>query len=282
MNIPNIPTDSLYKTLAIGGLIITILSGYFMLDYFIDVDDRIRKAITENEALNYEHEVLKEEADSNSLKWNEIGVRAIANKNEFIGIKEYQANYNSLLTTFSLLFSLGLLLSIVGFHQWYVKVQKYQDKIIRNEADKYIHENKIKLLQVQFEKEFDVYSDLWVSLVKLRRATVQLRPKGELVSGNETDEERRERKGQTFRDTFNLFLDTYQQNKPFYPKAIFDLAKDVAEIANGEGWDFIFINRPEKDDYEEIEKNMKKLTDLIDLISDKIQQRIGLIEIVEK
>ena len=86
----------------------------------------------------------------------------------------------------------------------------YQNYIIQNLKHK--QSKAIFVHQLQFEKEFEIYKELWVSLLKLQ----------EYLSVFEYDNlEYKERIIQKHLELFENCWDIYNKNKPFYPEEVF-------------------------------------------------------------
>ncbi len=69
--------------------------------------------------------------------------------------------------------------------------------------------------QVQFETEFNVYRDVWKSLVELKRATLALRPVLDTVDLNEPEDVRKRKRYGRFVDAYNAFIDAVDLQRPF-------------------------------------------------------------------
>lgn len=138
MNIPQLPTDNLYKFIAIFGLALIILGlvfSFYPLDY---ISIQLIRLNGELEALNAREEYL---ANGKPTEKELIEIRKELRKNlaEIKGKLEVISGLSKMSLRFSryaaILTGFGLFLAGVGFYLWYVKFQKYQDKIIKSEAE---------------------------------------------------------------------------------------------------------------------------------------------------
>lgn len=178
MNIPNLPTDNLYKFCAIAGLVILGLSLYVpyqMLWQNIAAEIALRREIKE---IYTEFDIIKKEKelddllirlDQSTFKNEErdknVNVHKDKKSDETLAIKkaidnlrneisefkrvrlkqgELEYNFDSLKKSMhrvdeilyycKFLGIIGILLTYFGFRNWYLKIQVYQDAIIKKQA----------------------------------------------------------------------------------------------------------------------------------------------------
>ena len=130
--------------------------------------------------------------------------------------------------------------------------------------------------KIQFEKEFDIYKDLWSSLIDLKRITESLRPELDHVDINQSDAERKRERLEKLDEIFIKFLNSFEKNKPFYSEKVYLELSEIIKIVKTEA--FEFQKKRENIDYwDEAKSNIKKITLLLDKTSDIIRNRIGLI-----
>ena len=169
----NIPTDSLYKFMAISGIILIIVPLVFMYNYYNKLlvetyNNSLEVDILEIEAKHLREDVLSLEEGVNDFE-SRVGIKGnlIANENVLIKIEasnlseitksidtknkeleikliktKNRLEINSVLrnNTKILLFLgkifgvLGSILTVAGFSLWYYKIQIYQDKILKENA----------------------------------------------------------------------------------------------------------------------------------------------------
>lgn len=115
----NLPTDNLYKFMALFGLVIIICSAVFKYMAITNIQATISE-------LRIEQATLKVVvADSSEL---EIAKAKLLATQEKLVMSEA---YDHRATVF--LFA-GILLSIAGFVLWYMKTQRLLDKLLKQEA----------------------------------------------------------------------------------------------------------------------------------------------------
>lgn len=159
MDISNLPTDNLYKFMAIFGLIIYVIT-YFYPGFLID-EQEIRLAELENEKYNVETRLLIQQhwlqgigemVDSakDPISLQKLSELNLAEKsrldtitNEILKIGKDASvaltklkHIRSIITQSAWIGSIAGFFMILGFFLWYFKLQRYQDMIIKNEAMK--------------------------------------------------------------------------------------------------------------------------------------------------
>ena len=133
---------------------------------------------------------------------------------------------------------------------------------------------------VRFEKEFKVYEQLWATLLNLRNATLNLRPSGDSVDPNESEEDRRKRRLERFKAAFDVFYPTVYENKPFFPLGIFDHLDSLRRLITSESVDYSWRRdepnerRYDPNYWEKARANADKIMVATDAICDLIRQRI--------
>lgn len=96
------------------------------------------------------------------------------------------------------------------------KLQKLQSELdetklkLQAELDRGLFVHK-----VQFEKEFKIYEELWSSLIKLRSATLGLRPMMDYIDPNEPEKERKQNRLNRFSEAAISFADIAEKKSPF-------------------------------------------------------------------
>ena len=177
VQIPNLPTDSLYKFMALGGLtgaIVLIIFMHFELnkvssdiyklseevakesvemEYIVDdttlLKEKIsaletfinsaekKKHLSKNEMKNLKNTFQKLDSISQALKEK---TKEIRSKNKIFEVRASELkNRNAQLAEFVrnkywIVFYL-MALSLLGFFLWYFKIQRYQDIIIKKQAE---------------------------------------------------------------------------------------------------------------------------------------------------
>jgi hypothetical protein len=138
MNLPNLPTDNLYKFLALSGITLYIACLVLSVITSQDISDKRMKVSNElielKKELNSIESSTKDEPTQTTQYKLDIFKSRLDNK---------QSEVDSLATTFEsisqLLYSgyiVGLSSSFLGFILWYFKVQRYEDMILQAQVPK--------------------------------------------------------------------------------------------------------------------------------------------------
>lgn len=152
------------------------------------------------------------------------------------------------------------------------KLQSDLDKASRqlqSELDKGVHIHK-----VQFEKEFDLYSQIWAQLVEVKWKVLSLRPSFDRVDPSETEEERIKRRLTEFAESFNPFVSLVEKHRPFYPPNVYDALMNLIKISHSEAIGFEYKDRKWAEYWKEAGENQENILRLIDEICEAIRQRI--------
>lgn len=168
MQFPNLPTDNLYKFIAISGLILIFLStvlpawtihnmqleqieiegeidlNIFKTKLLEEETKRMQKLDEYLESLSptrYRKLMKSEDKLSKELERTRETIMDLQNKNMQINIKNKKVKYFvDKITQMKLVFIIGnfigTMFTYYGFSLWYRRLQKYQDQIIKNEATK--------------------------------------------------------------------------------------------------------------------------------------------------
>lgn len=272
MTLPSLPTDNLYKFISIFGLILLVFSAYMINDtqskIYLKVDD-----------YNVKNEILNFKKDSISS----IDIELIAEKIKLRKLEEQVNREIEKLPKQYYAYILGLSSGIgmmgLGFYLWYYRTQYYNDLNLKNESENLRNTKELSIHKLQFEKEFLIYNELWKSLIELRTCTTLLRPESEYINTDETEEERKSKKLKEFKKAFDNCVDIYENNKPFYPKEIYDKIRETIKIVNKEVIEYRRGNKNTNKYWENAEKNSVEIVSSIDVICEKIRERIGLIKI---
>jgi hypothetical protein len=137
------------------------------------------------------------------------------------------------------------------------------------------NQKKIEVHKIQFLKEFDIYSNLWASLVQLRSEVRLLRPKLDSKPQNKTaDEVDKERMENAIKSANNC-IDIFEKQKPFYSQSIYTHLNSLAKIVRKEIIEVQLKNPMDKEFYDKGEVNYEKIVVLIEKICDDIRARIG-------
>ncbi len=184
------------------------------------------------------------------------------------------SNYDVLLETLKLIVSGGIGAAIV------VIVGKLViDR--RLEALKSQLEKKNVIHKLQFEKEFQLYSDLWKALVNVRR-TASITPMLDIMPEGSQPLDVYKERWKKAAEALQNAMDSLNYNQPFYHN---DVSAPAGELLSECRRHLIKLQtnlqygeRVELDMYGEDEKLSKMINDAVDKIAIAIQNRIGLLQ----
>lgn len=149
MNLPTLPTDNLYKFLALSGLALLLFSMVYPLNTLNDLELKAVEARTQIKLLELELSVLERNIDAASRKkepspdevarlsdrQQQLKAKAIQNEGErerlTTLVKQLRFAFNGLIGGLLI----GYALAHLGFYLWYVRVQKPADKLARTQGE---------------------------------------------------------------------------------------------------------------------------------------------------
>jgi hypothetical protein len=274
MTLPHLPTDNLYKFLSIFGLVLFVFGAYLYNtkpnEIYLKIDD-----------YNIKNEILK----TNTKKDSVLNLRQeLVNEKIKLNVIEKQINrdikrLSKELKKYLIISILGIIMIGFGFLKWYYKTQYYNDKILKNESENLKNNKETSIHKIQFEKEFLIYNELWKNLIGLRNYTSSLRPQFDIIDPKESEEERKKSRLEKFNIAFTDCVNTFDNNKPFYPKEIYDEIDKTIRLARKEVREYNRGEKYSKEYWENAEKNIEEIINSTNIVCEKIRQRIGLIKI---
>jgi hypothetical protein len=131
--------------------------------------------------------------------------------------------------------------------------------------------------KAHFDTEFRIYQEIWRELVDVRAATLSLRPVLDHVDPQESEEERKRKRGQRFNDAYKKLFTVIETNRPFYPAAIWQRLQELLKIARSEVIDYRYQN-PDRDFekyWKTAEANQKQILDAIERCCEAIRERLA-------
>ena len=158
MQYPSFPTDNLYKFLAIAGVLAILVSNY--LTSVVMMSMQKMTADETKETLRYEESRLWEMIDDVRLDHDEKveRTRELENMKPSLDsrrvlvieqlhqrLDEIRTEAETQINMLGRLESVGFFITPIGFILWWWKVQRHQDRILRNEATG--KSNKVKKLK---------------------------------------------------------------------------------------------------------------------------------------
>lgn len=149
-------------------------------------------------------------------------------------------------------------------------------KILKLETEA---ERKNLIHKFQFEKEFSIYTDLWAKLTDLKNATRSLRPRNDYRDTSKTEKEIKQERLERQWEKLRLVADTFEKNRPFYSKEIYDEITLLINLSNLEATDYEFEEAKGREYWKEAAKNIKKFVDSMEKIATLIRKRIEFAEV---
>lgn len=279
MEMPNLPTDNLYKFLALFGLILIVFSSYMF-------NQTPEKLYSDIDNLKVKEQLLKIKVHGDSFKGNQLVNNKIEHLKDSLefdatlkGLQRKVDRFPKLLYLYLILLLLGVAATIFGFIKWFFRTQKFNDLMLENESKKSLNDKSVVIHKIQFEKEFGVYNNLWPNLILLRNATQNLRPTFESYDNTQSEEDRKNTKIKNFNDSFNKCAETFDQNKPFYPEDIYKEIEMILRTSRHEAIEFVYMHPRESDYFKNAEKNIDEIISKIDSVCLKIRDRIGIVKV---
>ena len=157
MDIPQLPTDNLYKFKALVGVVLAVFVFCFpalktmelrLQSY--DLNTHIEKLKIETEFLSNELKLLRENKNPTNEELKVIDQKGLLNQTraaELLGDNakiEYQRGMLKASVIFMIIGSLlGLTLAVSGFREWHFHVQHPQDVLLRLQVESLAKQNKI-------------------------------------------------------------------------------------------------------------------------------------------
>jgi hypothetical protein len=148
---PSLPTDNLYKFISISGILLLIFCGHLHWNTRQNLLQNIENLEAEVDVLSFQHNTLsddlkkiegsiyKQKTNSpiedpkikeQSKIQNEILVKAILLKGKLKSIRRVAKDSENLFFFSTFIGIIGVFLSILGFCNWYYKIQVHLDKKI--------------------------------------------------------------------------------------------------------------------------------------------------------
>jgi len=152
MNMPNLPTDNLYKFLALAGLAIAVLSFWHAEGKLSEIKYKIASLEGDVGLMKVYEDALQKNRDSirASIKRKSVSdeeMKELYKQHHEYLLKnaEFQAKTKFVLvlieegkrvSTLSIwIETIGVLISYIGFQLWYIRVQKPNDMLLRKQLE---------------------------------------------------------------------------------------------------------------------------------------------------
>jgi hypothetical protein len=163
-----------------------------------------------------------------------------------------------------------------------LRLEKFKSDLAETNAKlKASLDSSVHVSKAQFDKEFSIYQQVWISLVALRARTLSLRPVMDFYDPNETEDERGARRLKAFGESFYAFRDIMEQNKPFYSIGVYQSLVEIFDLCHKESIEYQHKEPGWSSEYwESSRENNKKIVEIIDKCCELIRQRISSFSVV--
>jgi hypothetical protein len=146
MSLPSIPTDNLYKFMALTGVFMVVTMSVMLIFRLDQIAQQNTEVSLGKEALMYhtaqfqsQLDQAKKSGDPELQKKFDEGYKPLIEeslrlrqKSDFADLSV--ASTKRLLSILPTVFISGVLLATAGFVLWYLRLQRYQDRIVQKEA----------------------------------------------------------------------------------------------------------------------------------------------------
>ena len=159
----------------------------------------------------------------------------------------------------------------VGLAIWNLNLNK------EIEAVKTVNEKKLHVDKAQFNKEFEIYNEIWSQLVDMRIVIEMLRPFVDNIEEGKTYQETITERSKKAVEKGKKFIATVEKNKPFYAKHVYTNLTDINNLLRTEVFEISSGAGENRNYWEERKASAFKLQALSDKICESIRFRIGQI-----
>lgn len=177
----------------------------------------------------------------------------------------------------------GVSIVLTGLFAYFgnLRLEKFKaDLTDTNTKLKAALESSVHVSKAQFDKEFSIYQQVWVSLVALRAKTLSLRPVMDQVDPKETEEGRMQRRLKAFGEAFYTFRDAMEENKPFYAHSVYECLVEIFEVCHTESVEYQHKEPGRSREYwGKSRENNQKIVTLIDSCCELIRSRISSLSV---
>ncbi len=127
---------------------------------------------------------------------------------------------------------------------------------------------------IQFEKEYAIYIEIWAKLIEVRNATLKLRPIWDTIPNDITEEQFKNEKLNNFKNSFSKFQETYEKNRPFYSEFIYKELYQLNILIHNEAIEFDYGKKEDIGYWQKAKENSEKIINQINIICSKIRERV--------
>jgi hypothetical protein len=150
----------------------------------------------------------------------------------------------------------------------------------RNELLRWQLSKKATLHKLQAEKEFEVYSKIWDSIVETKFAVQELRPIFDTINPDEPAKQRWQRRYKVVAEKAQQLLTQIEKQRPFYPNILYAKLHELLTKVHDEFIDFEFSlddngEKMSREGYKTGHENLKKIIDDLNQVCDLIRSRVS-------
>ena len=178
----------------------------------------------------------------------------------------------------------GAVASCIG--NWFVN-KKLQTQ--KHEHDKQLESLKSKLgkkntvHKLQFEKEFQLYGELWKTLVDVRK-TVVITPTLDIMPKSKSPYEVYRERYEIAVEAFNKAKNLFEDHRPFYHDDVSTITRELLSQCReniGSVGRMLEFGNFDDELHDKADELLKKVPDAINKIEEAIKRRIGLLQEAE-
>ena len=148
IDLPALPTDSLYKLLALSGIFLILITIYLIYNLYLKLKSKVYDIYSEQEVREAEISYLERMENPDPEEVLKVRI-----KHNLTAVKVKERNWYIkqlwVLSIFgTMIILIGIVMTYKGFTLWYSKVQVYQDRLLKlqveqieKEVNKQIHSN---------------------------------------------------------------------------------------------------------------------------------------------
>jgi hypothetical protein len=162
----------------------------------------------------------------------------------------------------------------IGLAIWNINILK------KIEAVKTENEKKLHIDKAQFNKEFEIYSEIWSQLVDMRIVIEMLRPFLDNKDEGKTYEETIAARSRDAIEKGNLLISTVEKNKPFYARHVYANLTDLIGLMKNEIYEISNRDKENRNYWDDRKAGLSKFNELSDKICESIRLRIGQINAI--
>jgi len=157
------------------------------------------------------------------------------------------------------------------FSAWLLEKQKNSFTTQIEKLSKTL-EYKNHISSIQFEKEFEIYQNLWAFLLPMRLSVLNLRPMLDSYNPSESKEERQRKRLKKFYESIRAFRDCIESSRPFMDIIVYNRCVDVLKKSNAESIEYevhdpkeqgIEYWNSQKNNHKEIENSIEEACEAI-------------------